>query len=148
MTLDCPAQVSLERPIHQANLSTGIDLMFRAFSDRTRLRILSLLRKREFCVGDIVEILQVPQPRISRHLAYLRKAALVTVRKAGIWSYYSLAPAQAAFHRKLLSCLGNCFSEVPQIQADQVRAAEIKKSGGCCPSSKPTLGVGTGPVAD
>ena len=68
--------------------------MFRAFSDRTRLRILSLLRRREFCVGDIVEILQVPQPRISRHLAYLRKAELVTVRKAGLWSYYSLTSAQ------------------------------------------------------
>ena len=99
-------------------------------------------------MGDIVEILQVPQPRISRHLAYLRKAELVTVRKAGIWSYYSLASAQTAFHKKLLSCLGNCFSEVPQIQADQARAAEIKKSGGCCPSSKPASGIGPWPGVD
>lgn len=119
----------------QANEHGGVDLMFRAFSDRTRLRILCLLQKREFCVGDIVEILQVPQPRISRHLAYLRKAKLVIARKAGLWSYYSLATAQTAFQKKLLSCLGNCFSEVPQIQADQVRAAEIKHSGGCCPTS-------------
>jgi len=86
-------------------------------------------------VGDIVEILQVPQPRISRHLAYLRKAKLVTVRKTGLWSYYSLAPAETAFHKKLLSCLGDCFSEVPQIQADQLRADEIKHAGGCCPPS-------------
>jgi ArsR family transcriptional regulator len=148
MQLDGPALVSSEKTIRQTNLSTGVDLMFRAFSDRTRLRVLSLLRRREFCVGDIVEILQVPQPRISRHLAYLRKAELVTVRKAGIWSYYSLASAQTAFHKKLLSCLGNCFSEVPQIQSDQARAAEIKKSGGCCPSSKPAFGVGTWPGAD
>lgn len=119
----------------QTSVHSSVDLMFRAFSDRTRLRILSLLRRRELCVGDIVEILQVPQPRISRHLAYLRKAELVTVRKAGLWSYYSLAPAETAFHKKLLSCLGNCFSEVPQIQADQARAAEIKHSGGCCPPS-------------
>jgi ArsR family transcriptional regulator len=68
-------------------------------------------------------------------LAYLRKAELVTVRKARLWSYYSLAPAETVFHKKLLSCLGNCFSEVPQIQADQTRAAEIKHSGGCCPPS-------------
>jgi ArsR family transcriptional regulator, arsenate/arsenite/antimonite-responsive transcriptional repressor len=134
MQLDCPIQVQIESNEPRGNVRS-VDLMFRAFSDRTRLRILSLLRNREFCVGDLVEILQVPQPRISRHLAYLRKAELVKVRKAGIWSYYSLAPAETAFQKKLLSCLGNCFSEVPQIQADQVRATDIKKAGGCCPSS-------------
>ncbi|MBN1492026.1 MAG: transcriptional regulator, partial [Phycisphaerae bacterium] len=52
----------------------NIDLMFRAFSDRTRLRILHILQDGELCVGDIVEILRAPQPRVSRHLAYLRKA--------------------------------------------------------------------------
>ena len=83
--------------------------MFRAFSDRTRLRILHVLQGGELCVGDIVEILQAPQPRISRHLAYLRKANLVAVRKSGLWSHYSLAPAKTAFHRKLLACLAKCF---------------------------------------
>ena len=135
MQPDCPPQVQSEKNVPQTNVHGNVDLMFRAFSDRTRLRILSLLRNRESCVGDIVDTLQVPQPRISRHLAYLRKAELVMVRKAGLWSYYSLAPAETAFHKKLLSCLGNCFSEVPQIQADQARAAEIKKAGGCCPRS-------------
>ena len=135
MQLNCPTQVQSESNLPQTNVHSSVDLMFRAFSDRTRLRILSLLQNREFCVGDIVEILQVPQPRISRHLAYLRKAKLVTVRKAGLWSYYSLMPAETPSHKKLLSCLGNCFSEVPQIQADQMRAAEIKHSGGCCPPS-------------
>ena len=135
MQLDGQAHVQSENNMPQTNAHSSVDLMFRTFSDRTRLRILSLLRRKEFCVGDIVEILQVPQPRISRHLGYLRKAALVTVRKAGLWSYYSLSSAETAFHKKLLSCLGNCFSEVPQIQADQVRAAEIKHSGGCCPPS-------------
>ena len=62
---------------------TTTDSMFRAFSDRTRLRILHVLQGGELCVGDIVEVLQAPQPRISRHLAYLRKAKLVTVRKSG-----------------------------------------------------------------
>lgn len=118
----------------QIEQSNSIDLMFRAFSDRTRLRILCLLYEREFCVGDIVNILQMPQPKVSRHLANLRKAGLVTVRKSGLWCYYSLAPARTAFHKKLLSCLGNCFSEVPEIQSDQTRARNIKQSGGCCPS--------------
>ena len=135
MQLDSPTLLQSGNTMQQTNVCSSVDLMFRAFSDRTRLRILCLLRKKEFCVGDIVEVLEVPQPRISRHLAYLRKAGLVTVRKAGLWSYYTLAPAQTAFHKKLLSCLGNCFSEVPQIQADQARAAEIKNAGGCCPPS-------------
>lgn len=113
----------------------GIDAMFRAFSDRTRLRILHVLQGGELCVGDIVEILQAPQPRISRHLAYLRKANLVAVRKAGLWSHYSLAPSKTPFHRKLLECLAKCFGEVPEIQADSARAAKIRSSGGCCPRS-------------
>ena len=121
--------------MQQTDVSSGVDLMFRAFSDRTRLRILCLLHKREICVGDIVDVLQLPQPKVSRHLAHLRKAGLVTVRKSGLWCYYSLSPAQTGFHRKLLSCLSNCFAEVPQIQADLARAAEIKHSGGCCPPS-------------
>ncbi|MCE5269174.1 MAG: metalloregulator ArsR/SmtB family transcription factor [Planctomycetaceae bacterium] len=109
------------------------DAKFRAFSDRTRLRILHVLQDGELCVGDIVEILQAPQPRISRHLAYLRKADLVSVRKSGLWSHYSLAPAKTPFHRKLLECLAKCFGEVPELQADSARAAKIRKSGGCCP---------------
>jgi ArsR family transcriptional regulator len=113
----------------------GTDLVFRAFADQTRLRILHLLLGRELCVGDIVAILRAPQPRISRHLAYLRKAGLVVVRKSGLWSHYSLASATTLFHEKLLECLGNCFSEVPQLKTDGARAAKIEKSGGCCPSA-------------
>ncbi len=107
----------------QTEAKDTVDLMFRAFSDRTRLRILNALRDGELCVGDIVASLRAPQPRISRHLAYLRKANLVMVRKSGLWSHYFLAPAKTAFHRKLLECLGKCFTEVPAIQADDARAA-------------------------
>jgi ArsR family transcriptional regulator len=112
----------------------GVDLMFRAFSERTRLRILHLLQDGELCVGDIVDVLRIPQPRASRHLAYLRNSGLVVVRKAGLWSYYSLADAKTPFHRKLLECLSNCFRDVPEMRADKNRAARVKKSGGCCPS--------------
>lgn len=113
---------------------SSTDLMFRAFSDQTRLRILHVLLGGELCVGDMVEILRAPQPRISRHLAYLRKANLVVVRKSGPWSHYSLASATTPFHQKLLECLENCFSEVPELKADKARAAKVRKTGGCCPS--------------
>jgi ArsR family transcriptional regulator len=83
-----------------------------------------------------VTSLAAPQPRISRHLAYLRKAHLVVARKSGLWCRYSLAPAKTAFHRKLLECLEKCFKEVPELQADQARSAKIRKSGGCCPDAR------------
>src|ERR1700730_892148 len=100
------------------DLTNNLDRMFRAFSDRTRLRILHLLRGVECCVGDIVHILQVEEPSVSRHLAYLLKVGLVVVRRAGQWCHYSLAPARLPFHAKLLECLGCCFREVPQMRAD------------------------------
>jgi ArsR family transcriptional regulator len=117
----------------QTEAQNTVDLMFRAFSDRTRLRILHVLRAGELCVCDIVETLQTLQPRVSRHLAYLRRAKLVVVRKSGLWCHYSLAPAKTPFHRKLLECLDNCFGDVPEIRADDRRAAKIRRSGGCCP---------------
>lgn len=111
-----------------------VDLMFRAFSDRNRLRILHLLQGREMCVGDIVDVLQVPQPRVSRHLAYLRKSGLAVSRKAGQWNYYALAAVENEFHKNLLHCLATCFREVPELQADAARAESIRKAGGCCPT--------------
>lgn len=111
----------------------GADLKFRAFSDQTRLRILHLLQDGEICVNDLVEIVDIPQPTASRHLAYLRKAELVLTRREGAWAYYRLAPARNPFHQKLLECLGKCFDEVPEMQKDVKRAAKLKKMGGCCP---------------
>lgn len=117
----------------KADIGDHIDTMFRAFSDRTRLRILRLLVDGEICVGDLVEILQLPQPTVSRHLAYLRKAELVEVRKEGQWVYYSLATSQSSFQSKLYECLEDCFGEVPELKADARRAKKVKRSGGCCP---------------
>ena len=98
-----------------------VDRVFRAFSDRTRLRILNLLLRRELCVCDIVDTLGVPQPTASRHLAYLRKARLVESRKDGLWMYYRLAAPRSPFHKKLLECLGCCFQDVPQLAQDAKR---------------------------
>jgi ArsR family transcriptional regulator len=110
-----------------------INVMFRAFSDPTRLRILHLLHGEECCVGDLTMILDIPQPSVSRHLAYLRKAGLVEVRKAGLWKHYSLTPASNKFHQNLLHCLDCCFGDVPELQADAERRKKLKKTGGCCP---------------
>jgi ArsR family transcriptional regulator len=107
-----------------------VDLMFRAFSDRTRLRILHLLAGGELCVCHLVDVLGVPQPKASRHLAYLRKAGLVQARKQGLWSYYRLAPARTPFHQKLLECATCCFSDVPELARDARQLAARLK--GCC----------------
>lgn len=64
--------------------------LFRALADQTRLRILNLIGDSEVCVCYFVETLRVAQPKISRHLAYLRKVGLVETRKEGIWVHYKL----------------------------------------------------------
>jgi ArsR family transcriptional regulator, arsenate/arsenite/antimonite-responsive transcriptional repressor len=111
----------------------AIDRMFRAFSDRTRLRILHLLEDHgEICVGDMVSAIQAPQTTISRHLAYLRRAGLVRVRKSGLWKHYSLEPARSPVHRRLLGCLRGCFGEVRELAADRRRYERMKEGG--CPS--------------
>ena len=111
---------------------SSVDLMFRAFSDPLRLRILHLLQYGELCVCDLVEILQVPQPTVSRHLSYLRRAGLVYTRQERSWNFYTLAPARKRFHKKLLECLGACFRDVPELEKDALRAQQIRARGGCC----------------
>ncbi len=98
-----------------------IKTVFRALSDRTRLRILNLLRDGEVCVCDLVAVLGVPQPTASRHLSYLRKAGLVVARKEGLWCHYRLAPATRRFHELLLECLAQCFEEEAQYAKENQR---------------------------
>jgi ArsR family transcriptional regulator, arsenate/arsenite/antimonite-responsive transcriptional repressor len=118
--------------------------IFRALSDHTRLRILHFLRGGELCVGDLVRLLEVPQPTASRHLNYLRKTGLVSARRAGLWGFYSLCDAPTEFHRLLLNCLDHCGDLEPPLkrgrgakespfQADSRKVAALRKSGGCCP---------------
>jgi len=71
--------------------------LFRALADRTRLRLLNLISGREVCVCYLVEILRQSQPKISRHLAYLRKAGVVAARRDGKWMHYRMErPSDAA----------------------------------------------------
>ncbi len=95
--------------------------IFRALSDRTRLRILNLLRSGELCVCHIVAVLDSPQPTVSRHLAYLRKAGLVVARKEGLWMHYRLAPARSKSHDMLLECLVQYFLEESGFGKDEER---------------------------
>jgi ArsR family transcriptional regulator len=74
----------------------GLDLLFRALADPTRLRLLNLSADREICVCYFVEILAISQPKVSRHLAYLRKAGIVASRRDGRWMHYKLAMPQNA----------------------------------------------------
>ena len=107
-------------------------LVWRELFER-KSQMLTCLQDGDLCVGDIVESLQVPQPKVSRHLGQLRKAGLVTARKEGLWNHYSLATPTTEFHRKLLECAVTCFQEVPEIRSDNSRAKKLRKSGGCCP---------------
>ena len=70
---------------------TEMETLFKALADATRLRILGLLLTGEVCVCDIHESLKIPQPKASRHLAYLRRSGLVDTRRDGLWIHYRLA---------------------------------------------------------
>ena len=86
-------------------------LLFAALADPTRLRLLSLMRDQEVCVCYFVDILGQSQPKISRHLAYLRRAGIVAARRDGKWMHYSIVtpdePGAARLLRQTLSVLGD-----------------------------------------
>lgn len=108
------------------------DKMFRAFADETRLRILHLLTKGEFCVCDIMAALKSPQSKVSRHLGYLKSAGLVVDRRDGIWKHYSLAKPANTFQKRLLGCIDGCFQDVPVLAADAKRFAAYRKDKSRC----------------
>lgn len=112
------------------------ELLFRAFADATRRRLLRLLSSGEHCVGDLVEILDVPQPTVSRHLAHLRRAGLVSARRESPWVHYRLTVATDPLRAALLAALETCAAQDRELQSDRARAAELAKSGGCCPAAK------------
>src|SRR5918912_2426688 len=72
------------------NRQFDMELFFRALADRTRLRLLNLMGEDELCVCFFVEILKTNQPKISRHLAYLRRAGVVAARRDGKWMHYRI----------------------------------------------------------
>ncbi len=85
---------------------TQLELIFSALSDGTRLRIINLLRENEVSVQTMERILNEPQPKISRHLAFLRKADIVSTRRDGKWIYYSLNREMDQKSRELIHQVG------------------------------------------
>src|ERR1700691_391765 len=100
---------------------------FQALGDNTRLRLLNLMGEQEVCVCYFVEILGIPQPKISRHLAYLRNAGIVSGRREGKWMHYRIiVPAQFGASQVLRQTL-DLLKEDKAMQADRARLAKA-----CC----------------
>ena len=106
-----------------------LETLFKALADRTRLRILGLLLGGEVCVCDIHESLKIPQPKASRHLAYLRRAGLVEGRKKGLWVHYRLALGADAVRGAVVDAVGHALGHVPAVARDRQR---LDKRTGCC----------------
>jgi ArsR family transcriptional regulator len=90
----------------------ALERTFKALADQTRLRIIALLSGGEVCVCDIQAALGIPQPRTSRHLAYLRRVGLVADRKDGLWVHYRLANPEDPVLQALLSGALHCLHHV------------------------------------
>jgi ArsR family transcriptional regulator len=106
---------------------TEMERLFRALADVTRLRILGLLLTGEVCVCHIHESLRVPQPKASRHLAYLRRAGLVETRKDGLWVYYRLAVSSDPVLRIIQQAVANALRHADGVEKDADRLA--RKTG-------------------
>jgi ArsR family transcriptional regulator len=99
-----------------------LDALFKAFADPTRLRILNVLAAGELCVCDVVDLLDVPQPNVSRHLAALRHAGLVEVVRAQQFAHYRLAAPEHSVHRTLLNCVRSCFKGIESLDDERAGA--------------------------
>ena len=102
-----------------------LDAVFKGFADPTRIRILSCLAAGELCVCDLVDILRLPQPAVSRHLAYLRRMGLVEVTREAKFAHYRLADPAHAVHRNLLNCVRSCFRGIGSLDKER-RQAEAR----------------------
>jgi ArsR family transcriptional regulator, arsenate/arsenite/antimonite-responsive transcriptional repressor len=112
--------------------SSDLAPLFAALADRTRLRLLNLIAGREVCVCYLVEILRQSQPKISRHLAYLRKAGVVAARREGKWMHYRIRRAEAerpedAAASLILDAVLESFKLDREMQSDLVRLSRA-----CC----------------
>lgn len=106
---------------------SDLETLFSGFADPTRLRVLNLLAAGELCVCDLVELLDLPQPLVSRHLAYLRRAELVEVTRSSKYAHYRLAEPAHAVHRNLINCVRSCFVGIRSLDRER-RAAERRVS--------------------
>src|SRR2546423_14821018 len=119
-----------------------IEMFFRALADRTRLMLINLMSIGEVCVCFFVEILGTNQPKISRHLAYLRRAGIVAARRDGKWMHYRLGPPPPPAG-------GGILGEAPHAVGKDKRvkgAREGLKLGGCRPPNLCSSAPGPPPL--
>jgi ArsR family transcriptional regulator len=107
----------------------AVETLFKALADGTRLRILGLLLTGEVCVCHIHESLRIPQPKASRHLAYLRKAGLVDARREGLWMHYRMADLPDPLLQSIAETVRHALTHLETVQKDAVR---LQKRTGCC----------------
>lgn len=99
--------------------SQQMTALLKACADQTRLRLINLLTQEgEVCVCHLVDVLGTNQPKVSRHLAYLKRAGLVSDRKDGLWVHYRLAESLTEHAQQLLACLNACCAAAPEMQSD------------------------------
>jgi ArsR family transcriptional regulator len=108
------------------------EMFFSALADRTRLRLLNLIGKDEVCVCFFVEILDELQPKISRHLAYLRKAGLVSARRDGKWMHYRVIEPSDSQAARVLDEVMAWLSGDREMQRDRERLVKV-----CCAPQPP-----------
>ena len=107
--------------------SYNIEDLFKALADQTRLRLISLLGDSEVCVCFLVEILKTSQPKISRHLAYLRRAQIVVARREGKWMHYRLTDPPDEHAARILREVRSSLNEHPEFQRDREKLEKV-----CC----------------
>lgn len=98
------------------------DKLYVALNDRFRRRILALLlQEDEVCVCEFVELLRLPQPKVSRHLAILRDAGIVTVRRAGTWIFYRFSVHTPVWIYRIVESMAHGERENPLFVEDAAR---------------------------
>jgi len=104
-----------------------LDELFRALGDRTRLRLLNLMADQELCVCYFIDVIGAPQPKISRHLAYLRRAGIVRARREGKWMHYRLAVPKESHAALILQSTLDALRQDKEMQRDKARLSHA-----CC----------------
>lgn len=106
--------------------------LFRALADHTRLRIVNLLARGPLCVCDIQRILDEPQSTVSRHLAYLKTAGLVTDRRDGVRVFYALVPANNRLQRAVLGAIRTHVAHTHAVfHHDLSQLRKMRRLGAC-----------------
>src|SRR4051812_24109918 len=100
---------------------SDMERLFKTLADQTRLRILGLLLGGEVCVCHIHESLRIPQPKASRHLAYLRRSGLVDTRRDGLWMHYRLAAPTDPVLATIQQTVAHALQHLDVVHKDGVR---------------------------